>query len=188
MSTDSAPTERRRLSPSPSPRPAVPGPPAAASGTREPAAPRATAKDRPLTAFDFFPAQGPQETGLAPFFDALRAGRLRTTQCPRDGETMWPPRVVCPRCHGTELQWVDLPMTGQLYAFSAVLLGAPMGMEDDVPFAVGLVDLDGSPLRLFGRIVGRRWDALAIGDAVRVEPFDLGDGRVFYRFRAAVAP
>ena len=75
-------------------------------------------------------------------------------------------------------------MSGTIYAFSAVLVGAPMGMESDVPFAVGLVDLEGGNLRLFGRIVGRGWDQLAIGDPVSVEPFDLPDGRVFYRFRS----
>ncbi len=83
------------------------------------------------------------------------------------------------------MEWVDLPEGGRIYAFSAVLGGAPMGMETEVPFAVGLVDLDGVPLRLFGRIDGRPWTALHVGDRVRVESFDLDDGRVFYRFRAA---
>jgi len=78
---------------------------------------------------------------------------------------------------------VDLPETGHVYAFSAVLAGAPLGMEDEVPFAVGLVDLDGVPLRLFGRIEGRPWAELRIGQPVRAESYDIGDGRVFYRFR-----
>jgi len=56
-------------------------------------------------------------------------------------------------------------------------------MEDEVPFAVGLVDLEGGSLRLFGRIEGRPWTELRIGQAVRVEPYDVGDGRFFYRFR-----
>jgi uncharacterized OB-fold protein len=56
-------------------------------------------------------------------------------------------------------------------------------MEAEVPFAVGLVDLDGVPLRLFGRIEGKSWNALRVGETVRVEPYDIGDGRFFYRFR-----
>jgi len=79
---------------------------------------------------------------------------------------------------------VDLPGRGTIYAFSAVLGGAPLGMEDEVPFAVGLVDLEGASLRLFGRIEGRPWTELTIGQSVRVEPYDIGDGRYFYRFRA----
>lgn len=98
---------------------------------------------------------------------------------------MWPPRTACPHCHSESLEWVDLPTEGRLYAFSAVLAGAPLGMEAEVPFAVGLVDLDGVALRLFGRIEGRGWEALRIGAAVRVEPYATPDGRWFYRFRTA---
>lgn len=140
--------------------------------------------ERPPFLLDFYPLEEASQTGLSKFFDGLRGGRLTTTRCPRDGGLSWPPRAVCPRCHQGELEWVDLPATGTIYAFSAVLAGAPLGMESDVPFAVGLVDLDGAPLRLFGRIVGRPWAELAIGGRVAVEPFDLPDGRVFYRFRS----
>jgi len=148
-------------------------------------APPAPSEPRPKRPFllDFVPLEGPDQTRLARFFERLREGRLATTRCPRDGELHWPPRLACPKCHQEELVWVDLPEQGRIYAFSAVLGGAPLGMESDVPFAVGLVDLDGAPLRLFGRIEGRPWSELRIGDRVRVEPYDVGDGRYFYRFR-----
>ncbi len=132
---------------------------------------------------DFLPREAESESRLARFFARLREGRLSTTRCPRDG-VVWPPRTVCPTCHTSDLEWVDLPGSGTLYAFSAVLAGAPFGMEQDVPFAVGLVDLEGVPLRLFGRIVGRPWDELSVGDRVAVESYPASDGRVFYRFRA----
>jgi len=154
------------------------------------AAPRPADRPREKQPFllDFFPLEGGRETRLARFFDALHEGRLTTTRCRRDGELHWPPRVVCPKCHGEELEWIDLPLAGRIYAFSAVLAGAPLGMEADVPYAVGLVDLDGVPLRLFGRIDGRPWTGLAIGDRVAVEPYEVGDGRVFYRFRVRDGP
>lgn len=134
---------------------------------------------------DFYPLEEAKFTRLSRFFDALRKGRLTTTRCPKDGGLHWPPRLVCPKCHATELEWVDLPASGRLYAFSAVLAGAPLGMEAEVPFVVGLVDLEGVPLRLFGRIVGAAWTDCRIGMPVRVEPMDVPGGRVFYRFRAA---
>jgi uncharacterized protein len=141
--------------------------------------------EAPPFLLDFVPRQGEADTRLSRFYARLRDGRLSTTRCPHDGTLPWPPRTVCPRCHATDLEWVDLPSSGTIYAFSAVLAGAPLGMEADVPFAVGLVDLEGSPLRLFGRIVGRPWSELAIGDRVTVETYDAGSGRGFYRFRAA---
>ena len=139
--------------------------------------------ERPIV-LDFYPREGEKETRLARFYERLRDGRLSTTRCPRDELLLWPPRTACPKCHSEELVWVDLPSEGRLYAFSAVLVGAPLGMEADVPFAVGLVDLDGTELRLFGRIVGKAWNALAVGETVDVESYDAPDGRVFYRFRA----
>ncbi|HEV2316413.1 MAG TPA: OB-fold domain-containing protein [Thermoplasmata archaeon] len=142
----------------------------------------------PATAFDFYPLQDAKFTELHAFFEHLRAGRFTTTRCPRDDKLLWPPRLVCPTCHQGELEWVDLPTRGTVYAFSAVLAGAPMGMEAEVPFSVGLVDLEGVPLRLFGRIEGTRWDALRIGQEVTVAPVALDDGRVFYRFRVEGAP
>lgn len=181
---------RPRRTPVPS-EPATPAPsreerPAPAAATSE-AVPsqRPAAPPRPPRPFllDFFPLEGADQTRLSRFFERLREGRLSTTRCPRDGELHWPPRVACPTCHTEELSWVDLPEQGRIYAFSAVLGGAPLGLEADVPFAVGLVDLDGVPLRLFGRIDGKPWTELRIGGAVRVEPYDVGDGRMFYRFR-----
>lgn len=131
---------------------------------------------------DFYPLEDPKFTRLSPFYEALKAGRLQTTQCP-SGCVHWPPRVACPNCHSEELHWIDLPMTGTIYAFSAVLAGAPLGMEGETPFVVGLVDLDGVDLRIFGRIHGSPWTACRIGQPVAVETYTLPDGRAFYRFR-----
>ncbi len=140
--------------------------------------------ERPPFLLDFYPLEEASQTRLSAFYDGLHEGRLRTTRCPKDRTVTWPPRAVCPTCHTEALEWFDLPNTGRIYAFSAVLAGAPLGMETELPIAVGLVDLDGIELRLFGRIVGRLWSELQIGDAVRFEAFDLPDGRAFYRFRA----
>jgi uncharacterized protein len=132
---------------------------------------------------DLYPLESPQQTRLSPFFDALRRGRFTTTRCRKDGKILWPPRVVCPVCHSADLEWVDLPATGRIYAFSALLAGAPIGQEADLPRVVGLVELDGSPLRLFGRLLGVDWQECRIGLRVRVEPLTLPDGRAYYAFR-----
>jgi len=158
--------------PTPAPTPAPPPTPL----TRE---------KRPFL-LDFFPLETADQTRLSRFFERLKEGVVSTTRCPKDDLLLWPPRTACPLCHGETLEWVDLPGRGHLYAFSAVLGGAPLGMESEVPFAVGLVDLEGAPLRLFGRIEGRPWNELHIGQPVRLESYDIGDGRWFYRFRTEV--
>jgi len=144
--------------------------------------------DAPPFLLDFFPLEGPEQTRLSAFYAALAEGRLSTTRCRSDRSVHWPPRVVCPTCHGEGLEWVDLPTEGTIYAFSTVLVGAPLGMEADLPFCVGLVDLDGAPLRLFTRLAGPAAPGPTIGERVRFEPFRLADGRWFYRFRRSATP
>ena len=182
----SARTRRRpasQLLPLPVPAEAPPpeAPPVAVVKA-EPSKTKPPTTTKPPFLLDFFPLETPDQTRLSAFYDALRKGRFQTTRCPNDRQLLWPPRVACPRCHTESLEWVDLPTRGTIYAFSALLAGAPLGMEADVPFVVGLIDLDGAPLRLFGRIVGRPWDDFKIGDKVRLETFEIDDGRIFYRF------
>jgi uncharacterized protein len=168
--------EARPRRPVPTVGPA-PGEPAATP------APAARTREKKPFVLDFFPLETADQTRLSRFFDRLKEGRVSTTRCLKDGVLLWPPRTACPQHHSEELEWVDLPERGRIYAFSAVLGGAPLGMETEVPFAVGLVDLDGVALRLFGRIEGKPWTELRIGHRVRLESFDIGDGRWFYRFR-----
>jgi uncharacterized protein len=162
----------------------APPPAASPMPVESPNPPKRRSEERLPYLLDFFPLESGQHTRLARFYERLREGRLSTTRCAKDDLLLWPPRTACPRCHAESLDWVDLPASGHVYAFSAVLAGAPLGMEEEVPFAVGLVDLDGVPLRLFGRIEGKAWNALHVGERVEVEPFEIGDGRCFYRFRA----
>lgn len=155
----------------------------AATATASPSLPLSGPPERLPYLLDLYPVESSSQTRLAPFFDGLRQGRFTTTRCQKDGKVLWPPRVVCPACHTAELEWVDLPTTGRIYAFSALLAGAPIGQEADLPRVVGLVELDGSPLRLFGRLLGIDWRECRIGLKVRLEPLTLADGRAYYAFR-----
>lgn len=133
---------------------------------------------------DFYDLQTAEHTRIHEFYDALRDGRLTTTECRDCGDLQFPPRVVCPECHSEDLAWTDLPHEGELFAFSAMRAGAPLGMEDDVPFVTGIVDL--GPVQLSARIDGADYEDLAIGDPVALRVVDVEGGadheRVFYRF------
>lgn len=133
---------------------------------------------------DFYELQTAEHTGIVEFYDNLREGRLTTTRCADCEELHFPPRIVCPECHGDALEYVELPETGELFAFSTVRAGAPLGMEDEVPFVTGIVDL--GEIRLSARIDGADYDDLSIGDPVELSVVDI-DGptdheRAFFRF------
>ncbi|ELY50901.1 Zn-ribbon domain-containing OB-fold protein [Natronolimnohabitans innermongolicus] len=136
---------------------------------------------------DFYELQTEDQTQIHEFYDNLRDGQLTTTQCRDCDEIHFPPRIVCPECTGDDLEYVDLPHEGELFAFSEVRGGLPIGLsEHEVPYVVAVVDL--GPVRLSGRVDGAAYSDLEIGDSVSLKIVEI-DGptdeeRVFYRFEA----
>ncbi|MFC6873394.1 Zn-ribbon domain-containing OB-fold protein [Halobellus marinus] len=133
---------------------------------------------------DFYDLQDPEHTQIHEFYDNLRAGSLTTTECADCEAIHFPPRIVCPECHSDDLEYTDLPHEGEMHSFTEVRGTAPIGMTDDPPFVVGVVDL--GPVRLSARIDDAAYEDLDIGDPVRLKVMDI-DGpteqdRVFYRF------
>jgi len=132
---------------------------------------------------DFYPLEDTKTTEISQFFQNLKQGHLTTTKCKKCAQPLWPPRVVCPSCFSNEFEWVDLGTKGELYAFTEVRIGAPLGFVQDVPFCVGIVKIGG--LLISARIDNVKYDQLKIGAKVQLKIAELEDGRVFYRFTKA---
>lgn len=132
---------------------------------------------------DFYPLQDKKYTEIHRFFENLKDGRFTTTKCKKCGSLLWQPRVVCPHCNSSELEWVDLPKTGEIYAYTSMILGAPLGMEEDVPFVMALVKLDGIDLRILSRIDDIPYEECELGMKLELKIIELEDGRVWYRFK-----
>jgi hypothetical protein len=130
---------------------------------------------------DFYPLEDEKSTRISEFFKNLRDGRLTTTKCRRCATLLWPPRIVCPSCLSNELEWVDLGTEGELYAFTEMRLGAPLGFVQDLPFCIGIVKIGG--LLISARIDDAKYEQLKIEDRVKLKIVELEDGRVFFRFK-----
>ena len=131
---------------------------------------------------DFYPLEDEKNTRISQFFGKLREGHLTTTKCKNCGKVLWPPRIVCSSCFSDDLEWIDLGTEGELYAFTEMRLGAPLGFEEDVPFCIGIVKISG--LSISARIDNAKYEYLKIGQKVQLKVVELDDGRVFYRFDA----
>ncbi len=130
---------------------------------------------------DFYPLEDEKNTRINQFFKNLKNGHLTTTKCKECSKLLWPPRIVCPNCMSDNLEWVDLGVEGELYAFTVMRAGAPLGFERDLPFCIGMVKIKG--LLLSARIDETKYEDLAIGDKVELKIVQLEDDRVFFRFR-----
>jgi len=130
---------------------------------------------------DFYPLEDSKTTQISQFFQNLKQGQLTTTKCKKCAQVLWPPRIVCQNCFSKELEWVDLGSEGELYSFTEVRIGAPLGFVQDAPFCVGIVKIGG--LLISSRIDNAKHDQLKIGDKLQLKIVELEDGRVFYRFK-----
>jgi len=112
----------------------------------------------------------------APYWAAAREGRLEMPRCTACAQYAWPPSNVCPKCLGTQLEWVPLSGQGTIYSFIVVHRPQHPAFLEDAPYNVAIVELDEGP-RLHGNVVECENAELTIGSPVEVV-FDAVDDEV----------
>lgn len=81
----------------------------------------------------------PDRTPRATYLAGLAAGELRYQHCDGCDQPFFYPRVLCPRCGGTDLRWQVSAGAGTVYSSTTVPGRPDKGIE---PYSVVLVDLD----------------------------------------------
>lgn len=115
---------------------------------------------------------GPYELGLtetspetAGFWEGVASGELRIKRCANCGRHLHPRRIFCPQCSSRDLKWLTASGEGTVYTFST-LYRSP-SPEFEAPYTNGIVQL-AEGVHLFGRLIGKEHDQIAIGDMVTV--------------------
>lgn len=108
-------------------------------------------------------------TKVSDFAGHLKDGRLMATRCKACGETTFPPRADCPKCMSGEFEFEEISGKATLHTYSRIA-AAPTGFEDDVPYTVGVVDLEegGRLLAWIGETIPN--DEVEIGMKIQVVP------------------
>lgn len=91
------------------------------------------------------------------FFDGMKEGKIRASRCPDCGRVFLPPRMICERCFAQAEEWVELPETGTVEAFTEahVKLAANGKLEDlDSPEIIAMVKHDGADTCVAARVEG----------------------------------
>jgi len=93
-------------------------------------------------------------TKVAGFARHLKDGRLMGSRCTACGQVSFPPRADCPACAHDGFEFHELSGRGTVMTFTRID-AAPAGFEDDVPFHLGVVDLEetGRLLANFGETI-----------------------------------
>ncbi len=130
----------------------------------------------PSIAIDQMRAYPPRMTEFTQrFWSDLALGRLTTTRCDACGKLTFPPKPFCPHCWSRAVQWTDLAGRGTLYS-QTVIHAAPAAFAHEVPYRVGIVDLD-EQVRIATRILADREPRL--GGAVQIVTLSYRDGPLF---------
>jgi uncharacterized OB-fold protein len=54
------------------------------------------------------------------FFEALSEGKVLATRCKATGTILFPPQVDCPEAPGSEVEWVEMPVEGELLTWTVI--------------------------------------------------------------------
>lgn len=104
---------------------------------------------------------------------------LRASRCAMCGRTEFPARLECPAC-GAPSPEISLPTEGRLCGFTSVL-HSPPGAAVEVPYHVGVVELDGA-IRVMGLLEDPPAD-LAVGLPVQTVAAIASEDLITYAFR-----
>lgn len=77
----------------------------------------------------------------SPFWQALNEGRFQVTRCTSCARRSFPPKPICPHCWNDRVDWEEIATRGTLYSWTRVHAG-PAIFDADLPYAIGVVDLD----------------------------------------------
>jgi uncharacterized protein len=70
---------------------------------------------------------------------------LRAEVCNECGNTIFPPRDVCPYCAEQKQSWTNLSGRGEVYSYTT-MYSAPAAFEEYTPYTVALIKLAEGPL------------------------------------------
>lgn len=111
------------------------------------------------------------------FWKELGERRLTTTQCRACGKRTFPPKIICPHCWSDEVEWVDMPLEGELYSWTRIH-AAPAVFQALAPYTVGIVEL-GRRIRLACPLVVPEGVSVAVGSRVKMVVMMFEDGPLF---------
>ena len=116
------------------------------------------------------------------FEQFLEEEKLMGARCVGCGALFVPPRGICTKCHGSEMEWVEAKGEGHLVAFTCISIGPPAmiaeGYDRNNPYCSGAVELVEGP-RVVAQIEGvdtLNPETIKIGQPVRATFLHQGTG------------
>jgi hypothetical protein len=110
---------------------------------------------------------------------------LRAEVCNECGNTIFPPRDVCPYCAEQKQTWTNLTGRGEVYSYTT-MYSAPTAFEEYTPYTVALVKLAEGPL-ITAQLTDVDTEEVSIGMPVEMVTRKLSqegdEGQILYGYK-----
>ena len=121
-----------------------------------------------------------------PFWEGCKEHQLRFQRCSSCGHVRWPPSVICPICHSSEMEWIVASGKGRIYSFVVYHVAFHPAFQNDIPYVTAIVKLSEGP-RILTNIVGCNPSELKCDMPVKVEWDDITDKFSLPKFKPAIS-
>ena len=118
------------------------------------------------------------------YWEYCKKHELRMQKCQNCGYIRFPSSLLCPQCHSTDADWIELSGRGEIYSF--VIYRAPYhpSYADDIPYIVAIIQLDEGP-RMESNIIDCKVEDIRIDMRVEVCFDDITDEVSLPKFKPA---
>lgn len=117
----------------------------------------------------------------APFWSGCANQKLLIQCCSECRTHRWPPGPGCPACGSTQSEWVAASGTGTVFSWVVVRVPLVGALQDQVPYAVGLIALD-EDIRIVSTITGCKPEEIKPDIPVRVDFTATGEDTPIFTF------
>jgi uncharacterized OB-fold protein len=114
------------------------------------------------------------------FWEALKEGKIYTTQCSKCGEIHFPPVSDCANCLSSELKWIELGNEAEIETFTHIVI-RPISFLAEKPYTVAIGRLR-EGVKVLARLTGFRMSEIRIGMDARLVAKTTVDGDPTYEF------
>lgn len=118
------------------------------------------------------------------YWRSARNHEFLLQKCENCGETIYYPRMVCPKCLSSHLGWIRASGRGTVYSYSIVNRPPSKEFSEDVPYILALVELAEGP-KMITNIVNCEPGKVEIGMKVEVVFDDVTEDISLPKFKPA---
>ena len=116
------------------------------------------------------------------FHQFLNEDKLMGSKCRKCGTLFSPPRPICLKCHGKDMEWTELKGKGKIATFTCIYVGPPsmvaQGYDRKNPYCSGVIELE-EGVKIDARIEGvdvSKPEEIKIGTPLKVKYLHYGEG------------